>query len=451
MGRRQAGALARSTRAVRGMPRAAPRRRRRRRTPLLRPSAVLVSRSGERARRRRRPTRSPPPTRRRTMRSRSVASLRFECENHERNPELLGQRAERLPLRAPEKGRVDDGNASGIEDVARKRAEAIVGRVGRTPTHTALARCPRRTRSSGSDAVHSLALDIAADAHRSDLSSSAWDIVVLPHPESPQVMMSAGRRPLRVASTRAAGSRATRRSPRSSLAPRPTCAARSRRDLGANERTVREIERQHREPRIVARPLEIRVQKAVREIGTTAILQIHHGEGDFAHHVDPAHLLVEFDAIEDDELAVDARDVAQMEVAMALAHEAPLRRRRKASRRAACSRSVQRAEVARARRAPVPWPATGRSRKSSAAQDAEFHPACRTPHRRGDADRSRERRRPWPRACRCRRRRARHARAIGSPARPAEIRASSPRTRVAGPAPPITGASTLPVIGTTSR
>ena len=60
------------------------------------------------------------------------------------------------------------------------------------------------------------------------------------------------------------------------------------------------------------------------EIGAAAIREIHHDEGDFAHHVDPAHRVVELDAVEDDELAVDTRNVAEVQVAVALAHEALL-------------------------------------------------------------------------------------------------------------------------------
>jgi hypothetical protein len=37
------------------------------------------------------------------------------------------------------------------------------------------------------------------------------------------------------------------------------------RDLGADERAVGKIERQHREARMVAGPFEIRIEEAVRE------------------------------------------------------------------------------------------------------------------------------------------------------------------------------------------
>ena len=60
----------------------------------------------------------------------------------------------------------------------------------------------------------------------------------------------------------------------------------------------------------------------MRQIGAATRLEIHHGEGHFAHHVDEAHRRVELDAVENHELAVDARDIVEMQIAVALAHEA---------------------------------------------------------------------------------------------------------------------------------
>ena len=57
------------------------------------------------------------------------------------------------------------------------------------------------------------------------------------------------------------------------------------------------------------------------QVAPPAILQVHHGEGHLAHDVDPPHRIVEFDAVEDRDLAVDARDVAKVQVAMAFAYE----------------------------------------------------------------------------------------------------------------------------------
>ncbi len=64
------------------------------------------------------------------------------------------------------------------------------------------------------------------------------------------------------------------------------------------------------------------MRKRRAEIGVAAILEVHDRERDLAHDVDPAHRLVELDAVENDQLAVDARDVSQMQIAVALAHEA---------------------------------------------------------------------------------------------------------------------------------
>src|SRR4029453_7634983 len=55
-----------------------------------------------------------------------------------------------------------------------------------------------------------------------------------------------------------------------------------------------------------------------------AVLQVHGGECDLAHHVDPAHRVVEFDAVEDRHVTVDHRDIAQMQNAVAPADETAL-------------------------------------------------------------------------------------------------------------------------------
>ena len=60
----------------------------------------------------------------------------------------------------------------------------------------------------------------------------------------------------------------------------------------------------------------------MRKIRPAAILEVHRRERDLAHDVDPAHRFVELDAVEDRELAVDERDVAEMQVAVAFADEA---------------------------------------------------------------------------------------------------------------------------------
>src|ERR1022692_872695 len=94
--------------------------------------------------------------------------------------------------------------------------------------------------------------------------------------------------------------------------------------LCPHHRAIREVEAQDRQPRVVPSDLQIGVEKALSQVVATAILQVHHGEGDFADDVDPAHRIVEFDAVEDSDLAIDARNVAKVQIAVALAYEPAL-------------------------------------------------------------------------------------------------------------------------------
>ena len=50
--------------------------------------------------------------------------------------------------------------------------------------------------------------------------------------------------------------------------------------------------------------------------------QIHDSERDFVHHIDPAQRGIKFHAIEGNGLLVNEDDIAEMQIAVALAHEA---------------------------------------------------------------------------------------------------------------------------------
>ncbi len=56
------------------------------------------------------------------------------------------------------------------------------------------------------------------------------------------------------------------------------------------------------------------------QAGTAVIEQVEQGEGDFAGHVDAAEILVELDAVEGHDTAVEQHEVAQMQVAVAFAY-----------------------------------------------------------------------------------------------------------------------------------
>ncbi len=55
-----------------------------------------------------------------------------------------------------------------------------------------------------------------------------------------------------------------------------------------------------------------------------AMIEICQQQRYLAHHVDPAQLLAELDAVEDDDMAIGERHVAEMQITVALAHEAAL-------------------------------------------------------------------------------------------------------------------------------
>jgi hypothetical protein len=94
------------------------------------------------------------------------------------------------------------------------------------------------------------------------------------------------------------------------------------RDLGPDERPVHHVVAQQPHARIVARELEIPVQKPEREIGASMLQQVHSQKRGFADHVDPAQVGAELDAIEDAHTPVDQRDVAEVQIAVAFAHAA---------------------------------------------------------------------------------------------------------------------------------
>ncbi len=94
------------------------------------------------------------------------------------------------------------------------------------------------------------------------------------------------------------------------------------RDLGAHHRAVDEVEAQRLEALEIARRVEVGVDEPVREPRQPVVVEVHHGEGDLVHRVDPAEGLVELDRVEGHRDAVDQGHVAQVQVAVALAHEA---------------------------------------------------------------------------------------------------------------------------------
>ena len=88
-----------------------------------------------------------------------------------------------------------------------------------------------------------------------------------------------------------------------------------------HHRAVDEIEAQDAEALVVAGRFEVGGQEPGRQVRPLPRLQIGDDERDVVHDVNPAHRGVELEAVEQRDATVDQRDVAEMEVAVAFAHE----------------------------------------------------------------------------------------------------------------------------------
>ena len=96
-------------------------------------------------------------------------------------------------------------------------------------------------------------------------------------------------------------------------------------DLGAHHRPQRKEKRQRLEPeKIASAPLrvEIGIEHSVRVGVEPAGAEIHEQKGKIIEHVHNGERIVELDGIKKDGPPLDLDDVAQMHIAMTLAHEA---------------------------------------------------------------------------------------------------------------------------------
>ena len=75
---------------------------------------------------------------------------------------------------------------------------------------------------------------------------------------------------------------------------------------------------------MVAGPVQPLAEEPARQVGPPVVQQVHPGEGDLVGHVDPAQVLAELDAVEGQHPATLQDHVAQVQVAVALAHHARL-------------------------------------------------------------------------------------------------------------------------------
>ena len=91
------------------------------------------------------------------------------------------------------------------------------------------------------------------------------------------------------------------------------------RDLGADERPVRDVEVLERRRPAVAGAIPIAVEETAREIAAAEPLEIHREERDVGEHVAEAEPVVELEAVEDTRTVGEAEHVVGEEVAVPVA------------------------------------------------------------------------------------------------------------------------------------
>jgi hypothetical protein len=143
-------------------------------------------------------------------------------------------------------------------------------------------------------------------------SANAHATVDLPDPLSPIVIASRGR----------CGPRTSSSARRQNAMKASRVATAEQHHLGPHEGPVGRKAVQQHQPAIVAGVPGPGVDEAPGQRAQADRVQVHEGEGDVADDVDAAQPRVELDRIECKHLALPAHQIAQVQVAMALAHKA---------------------------------------------------------------------------------------------------------------------------------
>ena len=95
-----------------------------------------------------------------------------------------------------------------------------------------------------------------------------------------------------------------------------------RRDLGPHQGTIDAVIAQHAQAGHVAAAFDIGIDEAMRQARQAVGLQVHRHEGEVAHHIRPAQRGAELEAVEHRRAAVMLGHVAEVQIAVAFAHEA---------------------------------------------------------------------------------------------------------------------------------
>ena len=92
------------------------------------------------------------------------------------------------------------------------------------------------------------------------------------------------------------------------------------RHLGPDQAAVGQIEWQQHDARVVARCFEVMIEEHVPELTRLVVVEIHEQERGVRQRIDDAQLVVEFDAIEGEQATIETHDIAEMQIAVTVAH-----------------------------------------------------------------------------------------------------------------------------------
>src|SRR5450759_4462906 len=244
-----------------------------------------------------------------------------DARNHKWHTKFLRQGTKCGALRALEEAGVDDDRVACAGDTAGVSRQLLVGSRRRV-------RCVDASADGGGgmrecvEAVHPLAFDIRAYAYGAERGerrlrerglAGAGQAMRDNDRAAPGVGIQHSKREIAPKGLKRA---------LTLLACCAALAATYQADFRAHHGAINKIERQHRDAGVVAAVLEVSVEEHVSKIAAAVRFKIHYQERHLADGVHPAQSGVELDAIERRRLAVDQRDVAEMEVAMAFAHTA---------------------------------------------------------------------------------------------------------------------------------
>ncbi|HTS85831.1 MAG TPA: hypothetical protein VMG61_12060 [Usitatibacter sp.] len=233
----------------------------------------------------------------------------------ERHAALHRECAEALATRPLQERRIDDDRIARAESATRERGEpgvhAVAAGARVDPFPHAGAHVLARI-----DAVQALSLHVGADANGLAFFDAAQR-----HRRLARARHAARDLEERTRSARRVQREIDEFASARALPGRRALQAAQVLDLGAHERTIDAVEAQHAKSVVVAAFLEILREQARGEPGQAVGFEIHHEESHVAHHVDPAQPGIELDAIERQGYPAREHDVAEVQVAVALAHE----------------------------------------------------------------------------------------------------------------------------------